>query len=362
MALKNPTYYGVPEPVSEVPTETKPDSDVPADNNTDPSTGEEKNPDGSSEVIGDDSGTDVTTPEPYLQKNGIQLLDLSNPAKPQLAKFVEFPEAYIVNLHAIDGLLYVTTEVFERYDDQQDTLVRYFINRFDVSDANNPKLLDEINIPGSFIQKIGEMIYTMETKMSIGTDNLTEVWNTLFALKLKDGKAYLKGSLQIDDSVNQIMAHKNHLYLTTTSWSYWYGPYYAENGTAVEGSSSGSSGSSGSTTSSSQVALAQQEPVQADQPFKMMIIALGSANPEVVAEEKLTQDQYPNFLALEGGVLFGQLGWGTEVNVYDLEKNPDSLTAQGTLEFPLYAYDLSVKDHVVYAPLGYYGVFMSELP
>jgi hypothetical protein len=120
----------------------------------------------------------------------LQVLDLSNPAKPALLAKINLPEG-----EESVGLIKSGTTLWINYKKPQagtvadQPLAKYYIKALDLSVASAPKLGAEVNVPGQLMAAVGETIYTVD-----------HVWNeksttaSLNMLIVRDNLAYLQAT------------------------------------------------------------------------------------------------------------------------------------------------------------------------
>lgn len=79
----------------------------------------------------------------------LKVVDLSDPADPKLAASVELPEAAGHAALRIEGTTVLTSHWVPLPED--DTKVRFYLDRIDVANPSSPELLPPVNVPGSLV-------------------------------------------------------------------------------------------------------------------------------------------------------------------------------------------------------------------
>ncbi|MCK5559131.1 MAG: beta-propeller domain-containing protein, partial [Thermoplasmata archaeon] len=173
----------------------------------------------------------------------VYILDLSNPASPQLASEYGFDADQILNFKVRERMLYFT--VMETVTDEEYgygwTNARYYLGKIDLTDPYNPELLNLVNIPGTFVDASddGSTIYTTSTWFEKVDDYNTQV-QTFNVLTLANDIASLQSAIQMDGTIRSVYIEDGIAYFTLTQQE--VRDYEGDDvGTGSTGSSSGSS-------------------------------------------------------------------------------------------------------------------------
>jgi hypothetical protein len=132
------------------------------------------------------------------QENPVYILDLSNPRSLRLASSVTLVTgeySWISAMKVQDDSVYFSHSVpFETKSGYY--YVKYYLDRLDLSDINNPKLLPKVNIPGVFLglSTDSRYVFTLDTQYIYDpvTGNYNGTYQAVNTLALIDDKAYLR--------------------------------------------------------------------------------------------------------------------------------------------------------------------------
>ena len=271
----------------------------------------------------------------------VYLLDLSNPDRPEPFRTVEIPEkTALFGLQASDHLLFFTTAEWVGTDEQDRPLVRYFLNRLDLSDPEAPRLMAPVNIPGHAISisRDGRTLYTLDYRWE-GEGYATI--SSLNALHLEEARAVLLGFLDFSEPVGHVEVAGGYAYLSTTSIP----DSVCEGGVAVEGEPT--------------EAVARQEDGCSSK-LHLRTVALG--NPERLEETALISiEGWGSLVAVEEGRLFLSLGRPGGLLVYDASKSPADPRFLGFFRTQGWVSHIVVHEGRAYLPSGLYGVQILDL-
>lgn len=126
----------------------------------------------------------------YWSSYTLQVLDLSNPAKPALLAKISMPE----DEESI-GMVKSGTTLWINYKKPQAAVVadqpqaKYYIKALDLSVASAPKLGAEVNVPGQLMAAVGEAIYTVDHDWKEKSTSAS-----LNMLIVRDNLAYLQAT------------------------------------------------------------------------------------------------------------------------------------------------------------------------
>ena len=94
--------------------------------------------------------------------NTIYLVDLQNPDSPTLASTTNIPDSSWAWGMNVTGTTLTLSHYASEYRNNQ-WFAKYFLRRIDISNAQAPVVLPEINLPGQFLSfGPGNMIYSLE--------------------------------------------------------------------------------------------------------------------------------------------------------------------------------------------------------
>lgn len=126
----------------------------------------------------------------YWSSYTLQVLDLSNPAKPALLAKMSMPEG-----EESVGMIKSGTILWINYKKPQTAVVadqpqaKYYIKALDLSVASAPKLGAEVNVPGQLMAAVGEAIYTVDHDWKEKSTSAS-----LNMLIVRDNLAYLQAT------------------------------------------------------------------------------------------------------------------------------------------------------------------------
>jgi hypothetical protein len=151
------------------------------------------------------------------------VVDLSQPDHPSLASVTvtSDPTGWWGNLRAVGKELYATHWEWVRQPSSDGTrydpgLVKYYLDRVDLTDRAHPKIGAKVNVPGVLVgasETDPALIYTMDYRWT--GDRLA---NRFDVLRLSGDRAYLKASLQIPGWVGNTFVRGNTAYFTVQSY------------------------------------------------------------------------------------------------------------------------------------------------
>ncbi len=245
----------------------------------------------------------------------ITAIDLSNPDAPAIASSIVLPDSnWSWGLKAVGNYAWITH--YEWVPDSNYSMVRYYLDRIDLTNPRSPVLLDKVNVPGVFFSASddGNTIYTQEIAWSSDWSNVTTYLHQL-ALS-PAGYARLTASAALAGYPGGASVNGGFAYAQTTTWN-----------------------SSQSFTSLSAIDLANM----------------------AVTSSQAVGAQYSWLMKSEGGKLFLSAGWyDNGVLIYDLT-TASQPAFQGYVRTEGYVEDVVVSGTTAYLPCGYYGVPMVDL-
>jgi hypothetical protein len=147
----------------------------------------------------------------------IQLVDLSNPDAPALGPGVQLPQSgWSWGLTAVGNFLWLTH--FEWLPSSNGGLVRYYLDRIDLSNPASPVLLAKVNVPGVFFGATpdGATVYTEEVRYDPDWSNPV-TW--LHSLALSGNAARLNGSVGIAGYAGGAVLNGSYAYVGSWQWT-----------------------------------------------------------------------------------------------------------------------------------------------
>jgi hypothetical protein len=144
----------------------------------------------------------------------LRVYDLSNPNQPRLAATVTIPDSsWSWGLQAFGSHVWLT-----HFEWQQGAeLGRYYVDRIDLSDPANPRIVAKVNVPGVLFAASddGSRLYTLET---IWRDTSSTTW--LHSLELaSSGTARLLGSAALDGYPAGAAQAGSFAWVVTSRWT-----------------------------------------------------------------------------------------------------------------------------------------------
>ena len=149
---------------------------------------------------------------------GLLIVDLSDPDRPKLAARHAIAEHGASGFFAKSGVLYYSYAVDAEDDDQERSLVKYYLGRVDMADPTFPESLSPVNIPGICLgmDKTGKYAYTIDSRWAPGKDH--SVQYTFNAVRIKGGTAYLIGEVGLSKYYNRFVIADGFAYVSGYSW------------------------------------------------------------------------------------------------------------------------------------------------
>ena len=153
------------------------------------------------------------------------VVDASNPDAPTVASTIVTSEkdGWWGNMRAIGDQLYTSHYEWQepsRYDDATQAwypgVVRYYIDRIDLTDGSKPRVAQKINVPGFLVggsEDDSSLIYTMDYRW-----DGTRTTNELAVLKLSGDRAYLQGSVSIPGYTGNVFVSGSTAYFSAQTW------------------------------------------------------------------------------------------------------------------------------------------------
>jgi hypothetical protein len=156
--------------------------------------------------------------------SSLYVVDLANPDQPAIASTVitSDPMAWWGNLKAVGTTLYATHYEYQQRpttntSKPSDYVVKYYLNRIDLSDRKHPKVGAKINVPGILVggsESDPSLIYTIDYRW---VDNHGE--NEFDVLRLSGNRAVLQSSLPISGYVGRTFLRGNKAYMSVQQYT-----------------------------------------------------------------------------------------------------------------------------------------------
>ncbi len=155
----------------------------------------------------------------------LYVVDASNPDAPSVASTVVTREqnGWWGNLRAVGDQLYASHYEWQDeayYDEVAGSyypgVVRYYIDRIDLTDASKPRVAEKINVPGFLVggsEDDPSLVYTMDYSW-----DGTRTTNDLAVLKLSGGRAYLQGHVAISGYTGNVFVRGSTAYFSAQDW------------------------------------------------------------------------------------------------------------------------------------------------
>jgi hypothetical protein len=155
----------------------------------------------------------------------LYVVDASNPDAPTVASVVvtRDKDGWWGNLRSVGNQLYASHYEWQepaKYDEVTQVydpgVVRYYIDRVDLSDAAAPRISQKINVPGFLVggsQDDPSLIYTMDYHWDGQSTT-----NDLAVLKLQDDRAYLQGHVSIPGNTGNVFVVGSTAYFSAQAW------------------------------------------------------------------------------------------------------------------------------------------------
>lgn len=151
------------------------------------------------------------------------VMDLANPDAPNLASTVitHDRDTWWGDMKAIGDTLYTThyewLENPPQSNNPGDYVVKYYLDRIDLSDSSHPKIGAKINVPGMLVggsETDPNTIYTIDYRWY--NDHGA---NEFDVLKLSGDKAYLQSAVAIPGYVGSTFIRGNKAYMSVQQWA-----------------------------------------------------------------------------------------------------------------------------------------------
>ncbi len=152
----------------------------------------------------------------------LYVVDLANPDAPTLASTVitEERDGWWGNLRAVGDQLYASHYEWQRRPDGRGNdpgVVRYFVDRIDLSDPTNPYVSQKINVPGMLVGGSADdpsTIYTIDYHW-----DGERVHNDLAILKVSGDRAVLQGALAVPGNTGNVFVRGSTAYFSAMTYA-----------------------------------------------------------------------------------------------------------------------------------------------
>jgi hypothetical protein len=153
------------------------------------------------------------------------IVDASNPDAPTVASTIvtNDKDGWWGNMRAVGDQLYTSHYEWREpsyYDNAKQTfypgVVRYYIDRIDLTDGSKPRVAQKINVPGFLVggsEDDPSLIYTMDYRW-----DGTRTTNELAVLKLSGDRAYLQGHVSIPGATGNVFVSGSTAYFSAQTW------------------------------------------------------------------------------------------------------------------------------------------------
>lgn len=143
----------------------------------------------------DDTGK-VIPSCPAIPDADLYVVDLKDLAQPRVAAKIKLDNVGWLSGAGAEGqMLYFTHyEVTRKGQHGEPLAVKYFLDRFDLTNPGSPVRLPKINIPGTFVAAHGQHVFSVESRYETATNKPSTI---LYALFLGPDRAYLKSALTL---------------------------------------------------------------------------------------------------------------------------------------------------------------------
>lgn len=253
----------------------------------------------------------------------LYIVDLSNPDKPAISSTLITPDSrsWWGNMRAIGDTLYTSHYEWVVYPSESfpNGIVRYYLDRIDLSDRANPKVGSKINVPGMLVGASStdpSTLYTIDYRWD---GDLAK--NDIDVVKIDGNTAYLQGSVRVDGWVGNVFIQNNTAYASTEQYIEPDGSY--PDGTSI-------------------VNLHQ----------------IDLSNPKAPVDHATTPTKgWGWLLGVEGDRAILTSGWGSEgVDIYKLAPNAAPTFDQTVRTNGWWTESLSRQDNQLFLSSGYWGV------
>ncbi len=255
-------------------------------------------------------------------------IDLGNPDAPKTGGSVELKGAsWVQNPQMAGSKTLALSHYKQSVGKDGQWFGEYWLDRVDVSNAAQPKLIDTTNVPGYLvgIAADGKSAVTLDWQPKAGSKPEDgKIENVLIAVTLGGGKAKIAKQIALPDQVGATLRHGDAVYVST--WPYWWNWPTAKAGEAPSAP-------------------------------KSQLLVFDAKDPAKLAQATaLEAGAGVSYLQADAGVLFAHLGSGLGTTAWNVTA-PTQPKFQAFL--PTQGYwspRVLVLDNKAYLPSGWYGV------
>ncbi|MEO7111148.1 MAG: beta-propeller domain-containing protein [Polyangiaceae bacterium] len=254
----------------------------------------------------------------------LYIVDLSNPDHPSISSTLITPDSrsWWGNMRAIGDTLYTSHYEWVTFPSEAfpNGIVRYYLDRIDLSDRAHPKVGSKINVPGMLVGASSTdptELYTIDYRWD---GDIAK--NDIDVVKIDGNKAYLQGSVRVEGWVGNVFVQNNTAYTSTEK--------YVESGSAYDPNA-------GPLVNLHQIDL---------------------SNPSAPTDRATTPTKgWGWLLGVEGDRAILTSGWGSEgVDIYKLAPNAVPSFDQTVRTNGWWTESLSRQDNQLFLSSGYWGV------
>jgi hypothetical protein len=150
----------------------------------------------------------------------LYVVDLSNPDHPAIASTLITPDSrsWWGNMRAVGDTLYTSHYEWVTFPSETfpNGIVKYYLDRIDLSDRAHPKVGSKINVPGMLVGASStdpNTLYTIDYRWD---GDLAK--NDIDVVHIDGNKAYLQGSVRVDGWVGNVFIQNNSAYMSTEKY------------------------------------------------------------------------------------------------------------------------------------------------
>ncbi len=254
----------------------------------------------------------------------LYVVDLSNPDSPSIAStlITDDTSGWWGNMKAIGDTLYTSHYEWVTYptSDSPNGVVRYYLDRIDLSDRAHPRVGSKINVPGMLVGASKDdpsILYTIDYRWDSGIAK-----NDLDVVKIDGNKAYLQGITRVDGWVGNVFVQNNTAYMSTETYVYPDSTWDPNSGPRVN------------------------------------LHQIDLSNPAALVDHATTpQKGWGWLLGVEGDRAILTSGWGNEgIDIYKLTPNATPTFDQFVRTNGWWTESLARQDNQLFLSSGYWGV------
>jgi len=150
----------------------------------------------------------------------LYVVDLSNPDHPSIASTLITPDAnsWWGNMRAVGDTLYTSHYEWINFPSSESPngLVKYYLDRIDLSDRAHPRVGSKINVPGMLVGASATDPNTRYTVDHRWDGDLAK--NDIDVIHLDGDKAHLQGGVRVDRCVGNVFVQNKSAYMSTETY------------------------------------------------------------------------------------------------------------------------------------------------